>query len=735
MVLAEAARCLSCRRCIGCGLCLAECDQDAIVYDEHPETVTVSGDAVILTSDGQIFDPTRKRELGYPACLNVITSFEFERLTSPNGPFGGLLVRPFDGDIPTRIGFIQCVGSRDEAIGADYCSVDCCSRTLAQARRAREIAGDVQVKVFHRGLRPIGKRSELELEDLKAEDWVEFTRAAVSSVTEDDETGTVTVTFGSEGDEQTEDFDLLVLAVGIHAKKDFRRLARAGGLKTNKFGFVDFKLAGRLAAASGVCFAGTVCGPAPVERSIVGAIGAAGRSSAGIGSRQPGPSRKNGKPMVFACEYGLKLAGKDTSLIKELQSAGYAVEGTYPFLCYKDGRAAMMQRLDGSSGLVVVGCHKRSHEGLFERLLGLPPGAVRLLGKQDLQDGPANHLAQAIESISGPGPEMAGAARPKTVVILGGGTSGLAAARELLRRGVRVVLADEGSEIGAGLTEAILDEGSEPEAAEGFIETLKQNDGLTVLTGARLDSVERQDAGIKVAIKTAGGTQAFDAGALLVATGAREYVPKEYPITQTEAIMSQREFRKHSADGDAPWKRVVMIQCVGARDKEHPYCSRFCCRQAISNALLHKANKPDCSITILHRGIRVYGFEEELLTEAIEQGVEFVEIDGRPSIEPGSKLKVKGTSRGGKAIAIDCDIAVLSLAHCPDGGHTELAANIGVELDELGFFDAEAGLLNPFGLSAECIFACGFARTPVVAEDAFDEGVGAAGAICRYLGT
>jgi ferredoxin len=390
MVLAEAARCLSCRRCIGCGLCLAECDQEAVIYDQQPEALTVEADAVVLTSDGQVFDARRKRELGYSACRNVITSYEFERLTSPNGPFGGLLVRPFDGDVPLRIGFVQCVGSRDEAIGANYCSVECCSRTLAQARRARQIVGQARVKVFHKGLRPIGKTSEADLEGLKAEDWVEFVETAVTSVVEDAETGTLRVTYSVDEKETSEDLDLLVLAVGIQAKRDFRQLARAGGLKTNKFGFADLNLAGRLRAVPGTSFAGAVCGPVSAERSLAGAIGSAGRSFDRVAARQAGPVRGKTQPVVFACEYGLGLAGKDGSLVKHLRAAGIAVEGIFPFLCYRDGRAAMARRCGPTSGLVVVGCHASSHENLFERLLGLAAGAVCIVGGSDLEDDAAD---------------------------------------------------------------------------------------------------------------------------------------------------------------------------------------------------------------------------------------------------------------------------------------------------------------------------------------------------------
>jgi heterodisulfide reductase subunit A-like polyferredoxin len=232
-VLAEASRCLSCRRCIGCGLCLAECDDCAIVYEEKPSRLSLEADAIIYAADSETFNPRSKRELGYECSANVITSLEFERLSSAIGPFGGVIVRPFDGEVPKRIAFIQCVGSRDEGIGANFCSTVCCSRTLSQALKAREVIGDVEVTVIHRGLRPAGKDGERTLKGLAAEPWTEFIAGSVDGVSEDAGTGNVKVKFTTAGGETEREFDLVVLAVGSRA---VREPWRASGKPLDKRG-------------------------------------------------------------------------------------------------------------------------------------------------------------------------------------------------------------------------------------------------------------------------------------------------------------------------------------------------------------------------------------------------------------------------------------------------------------------------------------------------------------------
>jgi ferredoxin len=422
MVLKEAARCLSCRRCIGCGLCLAECDPEAIIYDEAGGKVELQADAVIFTSDGQTFDAGRKKELGYRASANVITSFEFERLASPTGPFGGFLLRPFDGDVPRSLAFIQCVGSREEGIGANYCSVECCSRTLTQARRAKELLGDVAVRIFHRGMRPIGKRSELELEGLRGEKWVEFTECAVTGVVEDADSGTVTIAYEHDGKQAEAGFDLVVLAVGVQAMRPFKRFARTAGMQTNKFGFVERKIGSLIASAGGAAFAGAITGPTSAGQSISDAFAAASRSlSSCTHEESAGRGTFGGAPVVYACEYGLELAGKDGDLTDKLKEGGYELAGLYPFLCYMDGRKAMAEKLGDASGLIILGCHAGICEDLFARAAGLPTGRIVILGSNDLDGDPGKYMDAARERLASADskPRLE---KPRRVAVVGGGT-------------------------------------------------------------------------------------------------------------------------------------------------------------------------------------------------------------------------------------------------------------------------------------------------------------------------
>jgi heterodisulfide reductase subunit A-like polyferredoxin len=766
MARQEAARCLSCRRCIGCGLCLAECDQCAIVYDDQDRTVAIEADAIVFTSDAELFNAGRKRDLGYGEAWNVITSFEFERLASPTGPFGGLILRPSDGEIPKRIAFIQCVGSRDEGIGANYCSVECCSRTLSQAWRAREsagAAGDIGVWVFHKGLRPYGKTSEVESARLAGEKWARFVDATVASVREDPAAGTLTVHYASDGKDGTETFDLVVLAIGVEAKRDFRRHARLGGVAVNKYGFIDPGVASAVACKEGVAFAGPVRGPQAAARSVIDAIAAASKVLASPALATPPASASSSRstaspPIIFACEYGLDLAGVGACkpLLDEAKARGLDVRGAYPLLCYKDGRQAMKHELGAGSRLMVLGCHSGSHEGLFERALDLPRGTVTILGRAERGSGIEAALALLVSGKAGGRPEQPPRheppARPpavshspagaRTVAVLGGGVSGLAAASELLKRGLKVVVIEKSEVLGANLAKAtITGEPADVKVVENFVTAVEANPNARVVRSATLTRTARAGDALELVVNTPDGNLTVEAGALVIATGASAFDPAELGLGKHPATMTQADFRAGLTRGDAPWQKIIMVQCVGARDAEHPYCSRYCCREALLNALAFKHLNPQAELTILHRGIRAFGFDEEIYSEAGERGVAFIEIEGRPMVAPQTSpsgrgqeiVKVTGTSRTGTPFCLACDAVVLSVAH-NHGDVDRIASLAGAPLDGLGFLETANQLIQPFASPAAGIFVCGFARNPVTVEEAFVEGLGVAGAVCQYMG-
>jgi len=114
VALQEAKRCLSCRRCLGCALCWAECKPEAIDFDLPDEELDLQFDEIIITRGQDNAFESFSPDFGYGTYADVITDLQFERMLSPTGPTGGLVVSPKDGEIPRRIAIIQGHPEEDE---------------------------------------------------------------------------------------------------------------------------------------------------------------------------------------------------------------------------------------------------------------------------------------------------------------------------------------------------------------------------------------------------------------------------------------------------------------------------------------------------------------------------------------------------------------------------------------------------------------------------------------------
>ena len=145
---------------IACGKCQDVCEKEAINYDDTDEIVTREVGAIVVAVGLDVYDPTEMDEYGYTRFDNVITSMEFERLICAGGPTAGHFVRPGDKQRPKRIGFIQCVGSRNPKIGRPYCSNICCMNTIKEAQLLMDNYPDTEVTVFYLDLRAHGKGFE-----------------------------------------------------------------------------------------------------------------------------------------------------------------------------------------------------------------------------------------------------------------------------------------------------------------------------------------------------------------------------------------------------------------------------------------------------------------------------------------------------------------------------------------------------------------------------------------------
>ncbi len=279
---------------VACGKCRDVCDKKCIDFDAHDEVLDLEVGAIVVATGMDVYDPRANDEYGYTRYPDVVTSMEFERLINAGGPTAGELVRPSDGRVPRRVGFVQCVGSRSTSRGAAYCSNFCCLNTVKETLQLAEHYPDSESTVFYIDIRAFGKGFE-DLYRRSREKGTRYIRGLPGSVSEDPLTGELVVHAENtlSGKQEAHRFDMLVLAVGMVPRKAHgagsRSIDEILSLSHTADGFVmeaHPKLKPVDAPTRGVFFAGCVESPKDVKDSVTQAGAAASRASNLLGAGQ-----------------------------------------------------------------------------------------------------------------------------------------------------------------------------------------------------------------------------------------------------------------------------------------------------------------------------------------------------------------------------------------------------------------------------------------------------------------
>ncbi len=269
---------------IACGKCADVCEKQAIDFDDADELVTREVGAIIVAIGLDVYDPTEMDEYGYTRFDNVITSMEFERLICAGGPTMGHFVRPSDQERPKRIGFIQCVGSRNPKIGRPYCSNICCMNTIKDTLLLADHYPDTENFVFYQDIRAFGKGFE-DMFQRSKEAGTRYIRGLPGDIEEDPETGAliVTVENTTSGKLERHELDMVVLSVGVIPAKDRDKIAGLLTLSKTSDGFFmesHPKLKPVDAPTRGVYFAGFCESPKDIKDSVCQAGAASSRAGA-----------------------------------------------------------------------------------------------------------------------------------------------------------------------------------------------------------------------------------------------------------------------------------------------------------------------------------------------------------------------------------------------------------------------------------------------------------------------
>ncbi len=257
--------------------CQKACSINAIDFTQGEKIITVRAGVIVVATGYDQFDPTLKPEYGYGRYENVLSGIEFERLCSASGPTKGKII--VNGREPRRVVFIQCVGSRDKAVGNEYCSRVCCMYTAKQAHLVREHIPDARITICYMDIRAFGKGYEEFYERVQRENIL-FRRGNPSEIYK---RGDSLVVRGEDtllGEPYEEEADLVVLATGLVARKDAGEMGKLLGLSHSPDGFFEEARAEETIATSraGVLLAGCCQGPKDIPDTVAQASGAASLS-------------------------------------------------------------------------------------------------------------------------------------------------------------------------------------------------------------------------------------------------------------------------------------------------------------------------------------------------------------------------------------------------------------------------------------------------------------------------
>lgn len=777
--MAEAARCLDCGACCECERCVEACKAEAIIHTDAEREVTLDVGAVIVATGLSQPDASAKGEYGFGRYPNVVTNMQFERLLAASGPTGGHIHRPSDGQVPRRIAWIQCVGSREkEDPQARHCSAFCCMQATKHAIMSQEHHAEIEPTIFHNDVRAFGKGFERFYTSAVERHNVRYVRGLPSSVREMKSSHNLRLKFWQDGEGlREEEFDMVVLSVGIRTAEGMGDLADAAGFGIAENGYPDWDfLAPGLTSRPGVFLCGASAGPTDIPGAVVQAGAAAAEASALLASvrntlvvekEYPPELDVEGQPArigVFVCRCGANIGGVlDVPSIvekaKKLPDVVHVQELLYS--CSKDGlsqiQAAITEK--GVNRVVVASCTPRTHEAIFQEA-AREAGLNRfLVGMANIREQSAWVHRQVPEKGTDKGAELLAQAVAKVArnvalqleveevrqraIVIGGGLAGLTAAENLVRQGIPVDVVEREATLGGLLHRFQGVRGHEDTLGfvRELVERVPNHPLVTVHTEAELESHAGHVGQFTSRIVKCGSGELLaevEHGATIVATGAQEYQPTDFGYGN-DRVMTQLELEQALADGAEGVKRarhVTMIQCVGSRNDEHPYCSRVCCLSAVKNALALKALSPDVRIRILFRDMRTEGVYEEAYLQAREAGVLFdqYDSDAGPEVETGESVTVRWvTPETGETREETTDLLILSAGVVPRDGARELSRTLRVTLNEEGYYLEAHMKLRPVEFGSEGILLCGMAHGPKAIPEVISQARAAASRAAALL--
>jgi len=760
-----------------CAICVGVCKHKAIDLNQKEQKVEVDVGAIILAPGYEPYDPAETSEYGYGKIPNVVTSLEFERILNSDGPTGGKLVRPSDGNPPKSIAWVQCVGSRRVTPhGASYCSAVCCMYAIKQMILAKEHDSRLEATMFHNDIRAYGKEFEQFYQRAQDLPGTRFIRSYPAVGRGPLESETVSMRFSIDGSVTENEFDMVVLSVGLRGAKGIKDLSGKLGIELNSHGFCKIDPSSPLQTSrEGIFASGAFLGPMDIPESVVSGSGAASLCGQALAERRGKLARKKHYPPerdisgeeprvgVFVCHCGANIGSVvDVSSVVEysvsLDDVVHVEEML--FACSTDAvdRIAGKIREKGLNRVVVAACTPRTHEPLFQETLreaGINQycfvmanirehsswvhSREKKKATQKAKDKVRMSVARAVnlrplEEIELP--------VNKRGLVVGGGVAGMTSALTLANLGFEVSLVEKSENLGgmARRLHSTIDGMNVQAHLADLVRRVHQNPLIHIHTNSDVIESTGYVGNFVTKIMRNVNVKELEHGATIIAVGAEEHRPEEYLYGENDRVLTLLELEEQIAGRDeniANAKSMAIILCVGCREEGRPHCSRICCGQAIKCVLQAKELNPAMDVDVLYRDMRTYGLMEDYYKEAANRGVRFIRYDqnDKPLVEAsGDGLRVTVSEPVlGKKLVLEADMVALAVAVVPASDTENISRLFKVPTSRDGFFLEAHMKLRPVDFAAGGVFLCGTAHFPKTIKETIGQAQAAAGRAAAIL--
>ena len=765
-----------------CGVCSKVCSANAIDFSQTEEEIVINVGAIVFATGYKQEMPEYYVKLAgsHP---NVLSSLQFERILSANGPTGGEVLRLDNRKHPKTIAFIQCVGSRDyhHPECKKYCSAICCMSSVKQAIVAKEHDPNLECLIFNTEIRAKGKNFYEFIEKSREEYGVKLINGRVTFLKENLDNGTLRLSYEDidTGFVKTIDVDISVLASALSPHKSYYKFLSCIDAQHNELGYIkDDDLADR--ELIGIFFTGYSRKPKDIPSSVTEGSSCAAKISEMLYPerfkkikkvRYPREKRigPNDKPRVgvLICRCGTNIGGivdcaNVVDYVKNLPYVVHAEENMYS--CSSDSQEQIKEMIKkyNLNRFIVASCTPRTHEKLFQNTLreaGLNPFLFELVNIRDQnswvhQHEPEKATQKACDLIRMNLAKVVNL-KPlqkkkikvvKASLVIGGGIAGVVAAHNLCQQGFEVYIVDMKPSLGGNALEYIdlYDINLRRSDILKQINKLETLPNSHVFINSKVTNIEGYVGNFNITvqdIEDISKEQKFKVGTIIVATGTDtaetqrwEDLPEQFP----GRIITQHDLELESNSNIPNFNDATVVLCVDQRKNEDnkginvkSYCSGICCEIALKNVEKLLKINPNARIHVLYRELQFSNLKAEKLSRELRRKVSFERyrsIDDLMITKNNTLFHVNYYNVNAQTeVEFNSDLIVLGTPKIPSKGTSELAKMLKVPTNKDGFFLEAHVKLRPIDFATEGIFLCGGAHWPKWIDESITQAYGAAG--------